>query len=92
MIDNKTLNKIQEFINADKIRFTDHVMLNMLNRMGHIDKEFITNCLKSGKHYHGNEIYKEEDKNDILDYEKKIKRYYCVHKPNLLSKLIMISF
>lgn len=92
MINGNTLGKIQEFIKADKIHFTDHVIVSMLNHMGYIDKGFIINCLKAGRCYRGDEIYKEEDKNDILDHEKKVKRYYCMHKPNLLSRLIMISF
>ncbi len=92
MIDDATLSKIFKFIDEDKINITTHAIRDMWKHLYYYDREFIIGCLKKGKHYNGSEIYKEKDKENIEEYEKKIARYYCIHKHSIFGKLILISF
>ena len=85
MIDKTTFNRIQKLLNEGKVIFDLDAQKDILKHGYNWSKDFIIKCLEKGKTYKGNELYP--------DNKKRHKRYYCIHKPFLLSsKLILIGF
>ena len=85
MIDEKTLNKIQNLLEDGNFEFDVDAEIDIIKQGYNWEKEFILDCLRKGKHYKGDELYPDD--------KKKHNRYYCMHKYSILSsKLIFIGF
>jgi len=85
MIDKATLNRIYELLDTGRFEFDLAAEKDILKQGYDWSKDFIIDCLKKGKLYTGRELYP--------DLKERHKRYYCIHKYQILSsKLIIIGF
>lgn len=85
MIDKKILNKIHKLLDEDRFDLDIDAEMDILKHGYNWSKDFIKKCLMEGKIYEGSYLYPNDKKRCI--------RYYCIHKPYILSsKLILIGF
>jgi len=87
MVDKEIISRIERLIGDNKV-ILDFDAVKDIFKQGYDNywtKEFIIDCLKNGKIYSDVELYP-----TILERKK---RYYCIHKPRIVSsKLILIGF
>ena len=85
MVDKEIIDKIHLLIKENRVVFDFDAEIDILKQGYNWTKEFIINCLKKGKIYGGIELYP--------TIPERKKRYYCIHKPSVLSqKLVLIGF
>jgi len=84
MIDQQTIDKIHELLDANKVEFALHAEMDIMKQGYNWSKDFIKGCLRNGKMYSGKQLYPEDSK--------KQERYYCMHKQSIFSNLVLIAF
>lgn len=93
VISENELSQVLKLIEENKVMFDPDCEVDLIKQGYGWDKSFVLKCMKKRKHYTGKELYVNHPHLDPNELKKRLKRIYCIHKPNkLFFKLVLIGY